>query len=65
LLGNENLGEGFFDHKITVRPYFQSHQDEWLQTLDITLADKEKLNRFANIIDGIVKATIETLTLKT
>jgi hypothetical protein len=64
LLGNENLGEGAFNHKITVRPYFQSHQDEWLQTLDITLADKESINRFANIIDGIVKATIETLTPK-
>jgi hypothetical protein len=64
LLGNENLGEGVFDHRITVRPYLQSHQDEWLQTLDITLADQEKLNRLANIIDGIVKATIETLTPK-
>jgi hypothetical protein len=64
LLGNENLGEGVFDHKITVRPYFQSRQDEWLQTLNLTLADKEKLNRFANIIDGIVKTTIDTLTPK-
>jgi hypothetical protein len=64
LLGNENLGEGVFEHKITVRPYFQSHQDEWFQTLDLTLSDKKSLDRFANIIDGIVKATIETLTPK-
>jgi hypothetical protein len=65
LLGNENLGEGFFDHTITIRPYFGNHQDEWLQTLDITLSDTESLNKLANIIDGIVKATIETLTTKT
>jgi hypothetical protein len=30
LLGNENLGDGFFDHTITIRPYFGNHQDEWL-----------------------------------
>jgi hypothetical protein len=65
LLGNENLGEGFFDHTITIRPYFGNHQDEWLQTLDITLSDTESLNKLANIIDSIVKATIETLTPKT
>jgi hypothetical protein len=64
LLGNENLGEGFFDHQIAIRPYFGNHQDEWLQTLDITLSDTESLNKLANIIDGIVKATIETLTPK-
>lgn len=64
LLGNENLGEGFFDHTITIRPYFGNHQDEWLQTLDITLSDTESLNKLANIIDGIVKTTIETLTPK-
>lgn len=64
LLGNENLGEGVFDHKITIRPYFGNHQDEWLQTLDITFSDIESLNKLANIIDGIVKATIETLTPK-
>jgi hypothetical protein len=62
LLGNENLGEETFDHKITIRPYFGNHQDEWLQTLDITLSDTESLNKLANIIDGIVKTTIETLT---
>jgi hypothetical protein len=65
LLGNENLGDGFFDHTITIRPYFGNHQNEWLQTLDITLSDTESLNKLANIIDGIVKATIETLTPKT
>jgi hypothetical protein len=64
LLGNENLGGGFFDHTITIRPYFGNHQDEWLQTLDITLSDIESLNKLANIIDGIVKITIETLTPK-
>jgi hypothetical protein len=64
LLGNENLGEGIFDHKITIRPYFGNHQDEWLQTLDITLSDTDSLNKLANIIDGIVKTTIETLTPK-
>jgi hypothetical protein len=62
LRGNENLGEGVFEHKIAVRPYLQSHQEEWLQTLDINLSNKEDLNRLANIIDGIVKTTIETLT---
>jgi hypothetical protein len=62
LRGNENLGEGVFEHKISVRPYLQSHQEEWLQTLDISLSNKEDLNRLANIIDGIVKTTIETLT---
>jgi hypothetical protein len=61
-LGNENLGEGFFDHKITIRPYFGNHQNEWLQTLDITLSDVENLNKLANIIDSIVKATIDALT---
>jgi hypothetical protein len=64
LLGNENLGKGFFDHQIAIRPYFGNHQDEWLQTLDITLSDAESLNKLADIIDGIVKATIETLTSK-
>jgi hypothetical protein len=63
LLGNENLGEGIFDHKITIRPYFGNHQDEWLQTLDITFSDMENLNKLANIIDSIVQVTIETLTL--
>jgi hypothetical protein len=64
LLGNENLGEGVFDHRITIHPYFGNHQDEWLQTLDITLSDIGGLNKLANIIDGIVKATIETLSPK-
>jgi hypothetical protein len=64
LLGNENLGEGFFDHTIAIRPYFGNHLDEWLQTLDITLSDIEGLNKLANIIDNIVKITIETLTPK-
>jgi len=65
LLGNENLGEGFFDHKITVRPYFSYHQEEWLQTLDISLSNSEDLNKLANVIDEIVKTTIDTLTPKT
>jgi len=64
LLGNENLGEGFFENKITVRPYFSYHQEEWLQTLDITFSNAEDLNKLANIIDDIVKNTIDNLMPK-
>jgi hypothetical protein len=64
LKGNENLGDGYFDHKITVRPYLGNHQEEWLQTLDLRFSDEEGLSKLANIIDEIVKTTIETLTPK-
>jgi hypothetical protein len=64
LKGNENLGEGIFEHKITVRPYFSNHQEEWLQTLDLKFSNEEDLNKLANIVDDIVKTTIETLTPK-
>jgi hypothetical protein len=64
LKGNENLGESIFEHKITVRPYFSNHQEEWLQTLDLKFSNEEDLNKLANIVDDIVKTTIETLTPK-
>ena len=64
LLGNENLGEGIFENKITVRPYFSYHQEEWLQTLDITFSNVDDLNKLANIIDDIVKNTIDNLMPK-
>jgi hypothetical protein len=63
LLGNENLGESVFNHKVTIRPFFQNHQREWLQTLDI-IPSMSNLYKLANIIDDIVKDTIETLTPK-
>jgi hypothetical protein len=63
LLGNEDLGEGIFNHKITIRPFFQNHQREWLQTLDI-IPSMSNLYKLATIIDDIVKNTIETLTPK-
>jgi hypothetical protein len=61
LVGNENLGAGVFDHLVTVRRYFGNHQDEWLQTLDINSTNAEDLNKLANIISNIVKATIVSL----
>jgi hypothetical protein len=64
LKGNENLGDGYFEHKITVRPYYSYHQEEWLQTLDLKFSDEEDLHKLAKVIDGIVKSTIETLTPK-
>jgi hypothetical protein len=63
LLGNENLGEGIFNHKITIRPFFQNHQREWLQTLDI-IPSMSNLYKLATIIDDIVKKTIEALMPK-
>jgi hypothetical protein len=63
LVGNENLGQDIFDRIITVRPYYGNHQDEWLQTIDINQSDAEGVNKLANIVDGIVKATIEALTI--
>jgi hypothetical protein len=62
LVGNENLGAGVFDRTVTVRPYFGNHQDEWLQTLDINPANAEDLNKLADIISGIVNATIVSLS---
>jgi hypothetical protein len=64
LLGNENLGEGIFENKINVRPFFSYHQEEWLQTLDLTISNEDNINKLANIINNIVKMTIENLLPK-
>jgi hypothetical protein len=65
LLGNENLGEDILKHKIVFQPFFGNHQKEWLQTLDIDLSpDSDELTKVARIINGVVKATINALTLK-
>jgi hypothetical protein len=55
LLGNDSL---------EIHPYLISHQEEWLQTLNITLSDADSLSKLASTIDNIVKVTIEALTLK-
>jgi hypothetical protein len=58
LLGNENLGDIFFKHKITIQRHHGGNQKEWLKTLDIDLSSKEDLNNLIKTIDVVVKNTI-------
>lgn len=64
LKGNEHLGEDAFGRKITVRSYFNGHQKEWLQTLDVKSDSLDDLNCLASVIDEIVRDTIHALTPK-
>lgn len=65
LLGNENLGDNFFKHKITIQRHHGGNQKEWLKTLDIDPSSKEDLNNLIKTIDIIVKATIANTSSNT
>jgi hypothetical protein len=63
IVGNDNLGEGYFDFPIKARTYFSNHQEEWLQILDLP-ETKDAIDKLASIIDSVVTRTIDDLLEK-
>jgi hypothetical protein len=61
LIGNENLGGGYFGRTLAIQPYYTSNQKEWMQITNFQVSSDDNLNKLTKLIGKIVKATIKAL----
>jgi hypothetical protein len=61
LIGNGNLGGGYFGKTLTIQPYYTSNQREWMQITNFQVSSDDDLNKLMKLIGNIVKVTIKAL----